>query len=111
MGPVSVLTVSASAFLTGCGADGPVAYCVDQSNTVIEDRYCDDDDRTYGWLNSGRHKTKLKPGGKLTGGTVIPSGDSAARSAAGLPATGGIAGKSGRSGGFGGGGHSGGFGS
>ncbi|GGJ93230.1 hypothetical protein GCM10010123_23850 [Pilimelia anulata] len=110
VGSVSVLTVSASAFLAGCGSD-PVAYCVDQSNVVIADQFCDDDDPTYGWINSGKHKTKLKAGQKLKGGQLIAPKDSAGRSAAGLPANGALAGKSGKAGGFGGGGRSGGFGS
>lgn len=110
VGSVSVLTVSAAAFLSGCGADGDVAYCVDQSNVVIEDQWCDDDDDSYGWINTGKHKSKLKKGAALVGGTRISPKDTAARGAAGLPATGGLSGKSGKSGGFGGGGKSGSFG-
>ncbi|HEX5742086.1 MAG TPA: hypothetical protein VFY17_11130 [Pilimelia sp.] len=109
VGPVTIMTVSASAFLAGC-ADDPVAYCVDRSNIVIADQYCDDDDHTYGWINTGRHKTGVKPGGRLRGGAFVATGDPAARSAAGLPPTGSLAGRSGTSGGFGSGGRSGGFG-
>jgi hypothetical protein len=41
---LSVVPILAAGFLTGCGDDEQTAYCVDENQQVIENRYCDDDD-------------------------------------------------------------------
>ena len=35
---------------TGCGEDEETAYCVNQQEEVVENRYCDDDDGGGGFL-------------------------------------------------------------
>jgi len=92
---------------SGCSSDDDeVAYCVDQSNQVVDDDYCDSGYNGGGgyfiWLGS--------PGRSLSRGSTVPSGgqtinpsDSSARASAGLPSSGSYTSGSGgsRSGGFG----------
>ena len=92
---------------SGCSSgEDEVAYCVDQSNQVVDDDYCDSGYNGGGgyfiWLGS--------PGRTLSRGATVPSGgqtinpgDSSARSGAGLPGSGSYTSGSGgsRSGGFG----------
>ena len=39
---LGALPVMAAAFLAGCGED-ETAYCVDETDTVVDNSYCDDD--------------------------------------------------------------------
>lgn len=92
---------------SGCSSDDDeVAYCVDQSNQVVDDSYCDS-----GYSGGGGYFIWLgSPGRSLSRGSVVPSGgrtisptDSSARAGAGLPSSGSYTSGSGgsRSGGFG----------
>ena len=38
---LAVVPLLAAAFLAGCGGEKETAYCVDQSNRVVENRNCD----------------------------------------------------------------------
>ena len=94
----TVLTTAATGFMAGCGAGGEeedeqVAYCTDENGEIVDDEYCDDD---YHGPGAGFFFLYLGGFGRgLPVGTVLPSGgtrisptDTAARQAAGLPATG-----------------------
>ncbi|SDF61275.1 hypothetical protein SAMN05660324_0649 [Klenkia brasiliensis] len=92
---------------SGCSSgEDEVAYCVDQSNQVVDDDYCDS-----GYSGGGGYFIWLgSPGRSLSRGSVVPSGgttinptDSTARANAGLPSSGSYTSGSGgsRSGGFG----------
>lgn len=57
---LGALPVMAAAFLAGCG-DDETAYCVDQTDTVVENSYCDDDfDNTHYWAFIGGGGTYVK---------------------------------------------------
>ena len=73
------LPVLAIAF-AGCGGDEDTAYCVDEIDQVVENRYCDDeatdDDRYPGaffWYYGATGGGKLVKGAKLKGGTKVIS--------------------------------------
>lgn len=38
---LAVVPLIAAAFLSGCGGEEEVAYCVDESNRVVENRQCE----------------------------------------------------------------------
>jgi hypothetical protein len=38
---LAVVPLIAAAFLSGCGGEDEVAYCVDESNRVVENRECE----------------------------------------------------------------------
>jgi len=111
------LAAAAMLTLSGCSAfeeePDDVVYCVDESNTVVDDAKCDDTTTTNSgtsplfWYMMGRYNTGLPLGSKLDPSQStqrVPFNDPAARSAAGLNKSGTVAtGKSvsGKSGGFG----------
>ena len=110
------LAAAAMLTLSGCSAfeeePDDVVYCVDESNTVVDDSKCDDTTTSSGtsplfWYMMGRYNTGLPLGSKLDPSQStqrVPFNDPAARSAAGLNKSGTVAtGKSvsGKSGGFG----------
>lgn len=73
------LPVLALAF-AGCGSDEETAYCVDENDQIVENRYCDeeatDDDRYPGaffWYYGASTGGRLVKGSKLTGGTKVVS--------------------------------------
>lgn len=96
-GNLPYLGIAVLAFGTASCGDDPdqVAYCVDQSNQVVDADYCDDDGDGHGgffFINTGSHLGGLGRGARLNGGNVIPYTDTAARERAGLPARGSITG-------------------
>jgi hypothetical protein len=100
----ALLASTAALFASSCGHAGPgdVAYCVDQSNRVVEPRYCDSGYHggglfffSYGRFGYGRPYGYVLPGG----GQRVDPRDGAARSRIGLPATGTVT--SSKGGGFG----------
>lgn len=108
--PTAIVGLTALAFssATACGDDpepDQVAYCVDESNTVVDDDYCDDDYDGRGgggffFLAYGVGFPRGAPvGTRLSGGSRISARDTAARAAAGLPSTGRVV--NGSTGGFG----------
>ena len=107
----TVLATAATGFMAGCGAGGEeedeqVAYCTDENGEIVDDDYCDDDYRGGGgglfFLYLGGFRSGLPVGSRLpAGGTRIDPRDSAARQAAGLPATGKVSGGTRVSGGIG----------
>lgn len=94
MSRIPALTVAAVVAFSaaGCGSgEDEVAYCVDQSNQIVDDDNCDNSDGGGGgyfiWLGS--------PGSSLTRGDRVPSGgslvsatNSTARTNAGLSGSG-----------------------
>jgi hypothetical protein len=70
---VPVLAVAFSA----CGGDDDTAYCVDQSDRIVENRYCDDEARSGGggffWLYgaSAIGGNRYVPGTRLKGGDRV----------------------------------------
>jgi len=67
---VPVLAIAFAA----CGDDDDSAYCVDQNDQIVENRYCDDDSFNGGgaffWYYGGR-----AAGGHFAPGTKISGGD------------------------------------
>jgi hypothetical protein len=95
----TVLATAATGFMAGCGAgaeeEEQVAYCTDENGEIVDEDLCDDDRAGGGlggglfFLYLGGFRSGLPVGTVLPrGGTRINPGDSAARSRAGLPATG-----------------------
>ena len=106
----TVLTTAATGFLAGCSVgeeeEEQVAYCTDENGEIVDDDYCDDNYRGPGaglfFLYLGGFRPGLPVGTVLPrGGTRINPTDTAARSRAGLPATGKITGGQRVSGGIG----------
>jgi hypothetical protein len=62
----------------GCGGDDDTAYCVDENDQIVENRYCDDEATGGGlgagaffWYYGGAGGGRLAPGTKLTGGERV----------------------------------------
>ena len=78
--PLMAVPVLAIAF-AGCGDEDETAYCVDQNDQIVENRYCDDDAYNGGgtsaffWYYGGR-----AAGGRFIPGTRISGGDKVAAS-------------------------------
>ena len=77
--PLVAVPVLAFAF-TACGGNNDSAYCVDKSDRIVENRYCDDDSFNGGgaffWYYGGR----ASGGGRLVPGTRVSGGDRVAAS-------------------------------
>ena len=65
---LGALPVMAAAFLAGCG-DDETAYCVDPTDTVVDNRYCNDDfDNNHYWAFIGAGSaSKIVKGSKIKG--------------------------------------------
>lgn len=74
-----VVPALAASFLAGCGEEEEQAYCVDQDDVVVENRFCDDD---YGvgpaFFFWSFGSTTYARGQKIKGGTKIRAADRAA---------------------------------
>jgi hypothetical protein len=77
--PLLALPVLAVAF-TACGDDDESAYCVDQNDQVVENRYCDDEayagnggGGAFFWFYGGSPigGGRVAPGTKLSGGDKV----------------------------------------
>jgi hypothetical protein len=81
---LTVVPLLAASFLAGCGDDEETAYCVDENDEVVENRYCDDeyDGITPGgaffWYFVGSSVGNVTRGTKLSGGERISAADRAA---------------------------------
>jgi len=78
--PLLAVPVLALAF-AGCGDEDEAAYCVDQNDQIVENRYCDDD--AYDGNNSGAffwYYGGRAAGGRFVPGTRISGGDRVAAS-------------------------------
>jgi hypothetical protein len=79
---VALVAVPVLAFaFSSCGGDDDTAYCVDQSDRIVENKYCDDDavDGNAGgaffWYYGGS-----AGGGRYARGTKLTGGDKVAAS-------------------------------
>ena len=91
----------ASGVLTACSSGQETqtedVYCAKEDGTVIDEKYCDDDDSNGfgGFIWIGSFGGGWGPGYRLTGGQHFPYNDRSARVRAGLPATGKVTGAGG----------------
>ncbi len=91
----------ASGVVSACGTQQETytedVYCATEDGEVIDEKYCDDDSRSFGggfiWI--GGFGGGLRPGQRLSGGQHFPYNDGAARARAGLPRTGTVTGSGG----------------
>jgi hypothetical protein len=74
---VALVAVPVLAFVfTACGSDNDTAYCVDQSDRIVENRQCDDDavrgGSSFFWLY-GAHAAgnRFATGSRLSGGSRV----------------------------------------
>jgi len=81
--PLLAVPVLAVAF-AACGGDDDSAYCVDENDQIVENRYCDDEARSgstgggggaFFWYYAGRAS-----GGNFVPGTRLSGGDRVAAS-------------------------------
>ena len=80
---LTVVPLLAASFLAGCGDDEETAYCVDENNEVVENRYCDDE---YDGVSSGgvffwyfgAGGSNITRGTRVSGGERISASDRAA---------------------------------
>ena len=73
---VALVAVPVLALAFGACGDDDTAYCVDQSDRIVENRYCDNDAFTgggsYFWYYGGRAGGgRFVPGTRLTGGDRV----------------------------------------
>lgn len=77
--PLMAVPVLAIAF-AACGSDDDSAYCVDENDQIVENRYCDDEARSGGgggsaffWFYGGSAigGNRYVPGTKLSGGEKV----------------------------------------
>jgi hypothetical protein len=79
---LSIVPLLAASFLAGCGDDEETAYCVDENDEVVENRYCDDE---YDGVSSGGvffwyfgASGALSRGQRASGGERVSASDRAA---------------------------------
>jgi hypothetical protein len=72
---LTVVPLLAASFLAGCGEDEEeTAYCVDENNEVVENRYCDDEhdgvtnSGAFFWYFAGAGVGNVVRGQRLSGG-------------------------------------------
>lgn len=78
--PLLAVPVLAIAF-TACGEDDDSAYCVDDNDQIVENRYCDDEAYAgngggagaFFWYYGGRAASgaALRPGARISGGDKV----------------------------------------
>jgi hypothetical protein len=67
-----VVPLLAAAFVSGCGGEEETAYCVDQSNRVTDNKYCDRGNNSgFFWFFGapGLGRGSLAGGGAFSGGS------------------------------------------
>ena len=80
---LKVVPLLAASFLAACGDTEETAYCVDEDDEVVENRYCDDeyDGHTstgvFFWY-FGSSSSGIRRGTKLSGGERVSARDRAA---------------------------------
>ena len=80
---LSIVPLLAASFLAGCGDDEETAYCVDENDEVVENRYCDDE---YDGVSNagvffwyfGATGSGIRRGTKISGGERVSAADRAA---------------------------------
>ena len=99
---LTIVPLLAASFLAGCGDDEETAYCVDENDEVVENRFCDDETNgvssggVFFWY-FGAAGANIARGTRLTGGERVSASDRAAlarRGGFGSRASGGGVGKS-----------------
>ena len=76
---LTVVPLLAASFLAGCGDDEETAYCVDENDEVVENRYCDDEayagnggTGAFFWYYGGSAGSRgYVKGTKLSGGDKV----------------------------------------
>ena len=80
---LTIVPLLAASFLAGCGDDEETAYCVDENDEVVENRYCDDEydgnssAGVFFWY-FGAGGTNITRGTRVSGGERISASDRAA---------------------------------
>ena len=80
---LSIVPLLAASFAAGCGEEEETAYCVDQEDRVVENRYCDDEYDGVGgtgfffWYFGGVGGN-VRVGERVAGGERISASDRAA---------------------------------
>jgi hypothetical protein len=80
---LTIVPLLAASFLAGCGDDEETAYCVDENDEVVENRYCDDeyDGQTssgaFFWY-FGAAGSSIARGTRVSGGDRVRASDRAA---------------------------------
>ena len=78
---LTVVPLLAASFLAGCGDDEETAYCVDENDEVVENRYCDDEydgvspGGAFFWYFVGSSVGNIQRGTRLSGGERISAAD------------------------------------
>ena len=78
---LTVVPLLAASFLAGCGDDEETAYCVDENDEVVENRYCDDEydgvsaGGAFFWYFAGSSIANVSRGTRLSGGERISASD------------------------------------
>ena len=84
---LAIVPLLAAAFAAGCGDDDDdeTAYCVNEENEIVENRYCDSGtDSSFFWFYGGSGVGgRAVRGARLTGGERIVSTNRAANAARG----------------------------
>ena len=109
---LTIVPLLAASFAAGCGDDEDTAYCVDENDEVVENRYCDDEYDGVGVAGAyfwyfGASGSAIRRGTRVSGGDRVSASDRAAlaqRGGFGSRSSGGGVGKSFSSGGGSGGG-------
>ena len=110
---LTIVPLLAASFLAGCGDDEETAYCVDENDEVVENRYCDDEydgvssAGVFFWYFGATGASSITKGSKVKGGERVSASDRAAlakRGGFGSRSSSGGVGKSFSSGGGSGGG-------
>jgi len=110
---LSIVPLLAASFLAGCGDDEETAYCVDENDEVVENRYCDDEydghsnAGVFFWY-FGASGSAIRRGQRVSGGERVSASDRAALAkrggfGSGSRSSGGVGKSFGGSGGSGGG--------
>ena len=80
---LTIVPLLAASFLAGCGDDEETAYCVDENDEVVENRYCDDEYDGVGVAGAyfwyfGATGGNIARGTRVSGGDRVSASDRAA---------------------------------
>jgi hypothetical protein len=80
---LTIVPLLAASFLAGCGDDEETAYCVDENDEVVENRYCDDEYNGVAGAGAffwyfGASGSNIARGTRVSGGDRVSASDRAA---------------------------------